>query len=881
MERNDILWDDVLGQTRKLMVQILGTFLKQDVYGPIQFPVAEFTLIYCNSIEVRVPGKWIYALCDAVLRLHHIGSTSVEETLRLSLLDLEPAIAQSFKITRCLWSAYRAHWDKIRIDGKLLTQSSVVPLLSASCMFYLPMCGPEQEFIPFLKYQLSWLFARGFEQEELPERPNWIWHTDGLLLAGSLGKVFKRQCFGRKLCFWEFRNTVLHGIKKGLPQMGDFHLAANLSKHSKRLLDAVATSEEALEQVERTTREIFPKKLLVSDWCEFDECSTLSSNACFESSRKTDGPLGLVWALNYFGWTKRSDFQELMEVVNKSKYTSYYRSTSFEDVSLYRMYYLPRMNDTISVHIPSNSFVQEELSSLRSFSYNELSETGSCGIILNRSIGHAAVKAIFEPLKVRLITAGDLLSNGLWTGLQKALWRQLQNFQQFSLTGKSIDPEDIVFVNERSFSGFNKWISGDYSAATDNMHMDVTLAMIGQIAGDLETFKVLERGLTGNYVTYDSMDYITTPSPFVMERGQLMGCVFSFVLLCIANIAMYRWAYEQRDVLNLGPSDARTKIKDLGVLVNGDDILFKGDSALIVQWENNIKDVGFEKSIGKNYVSQDFCVINSCLFDVRKIDAYAKPVVVLPRKIPYLNMGWVTGISKGGGSHSKNKDMVDVNEKDIRRIRAQVEKTEEEWYTDFYSIREDGPRINALQTRRLSTVQRFKEEIFFHNKKEIFENHLPLDKLPGGLGLSDRICTDAYANGFRKFLKRNDKSGFDQSRIVDHTEIQAIDVCPRALGPWKLAMLHAKRPTLEVLGDDYRSVTKNLAWKPNPKSTTATFDLIKKRCPVFGCLPTIVANIKTKLVEELREWDTLSSIEQVLFDGLRRLEKSYLVEVIC
>jgi hypothetical protein len=49
-------------------------------------------------------------------------------------------------------------------------------------------------------------------------------------------------------------------------------------------------------------------------------------------------------------------------------------------------------------------------------------------------------------------------------------------------------------------------------------------------------------------------------------------------------------------------------------LVNGDDILFKGDHHLIEVFKRTSRLVGFQTSQGKNYVSPDTCLINSQVY---------------------------------------------------------------------------------------------------------------------------------------------------------------------------------------------------------------------------------------------------------------------------
>jgi len=407
----------------------------------------------------------------------------------------------------------------------------------------------------------------------------------------------------------------------------------------------------------------------------------------------------------------------------------------------------------------------------------------------------------------------------------------MQSFPQLSLTGRAVELADLYSIETNScfHTQFNLWVSGDYSAATDNMKMDSTLAAIGAISGDPMTKSILIKGLSGNVVTYEAIaqDGVNVPSDFVMKRGQLMGCVFSFVFLCIVNLAVYRHSLETR-------TGQKLFIRDCPVRVNGDDILFKADTELLSLWESNIKQVGFEKSIGKNYVSEDFAIINSTLFDVKNIDNY--------RSIPYLNMGWVNGTQKGGGTMRMNRERTKTLEDDIRRIRPQMEQTKEDWFENC----ECGS--NQIE-RRLGVYNRYRSTVLAENLEEIKKYHLPTDSAVGGLGLTDELTTCPYVNGFRLFMCTNDRK-----RSV--CDIPIDNICPEILGPWKLPMLEMTKTSLNELHDEYRSSSKRRYGGAKIQ---------------FAILKGIVKRVKTTLAErymnDCRSDADRSPIDKILGEG--------------
>ena len=204
------------------------------------------------------------------------------------------------------------------------------------------------------------------------------------------------------------------------------------------------------------------------------------------------------------------------------------------------------------------------------------------------------------------------------------------------------------------------------------------------------------------------------PDDFLMSNGQLMGCVFSFIILCLINAAVYRASLERY-------TGRRFFLRNLPAKINGDDILFKTNSLHYALWCEMIEKVGFEKSVGKNYVSDQFCVINSQYFDVTRDFC----------KVPYFNLGWCTGVTKGSGGRFEEGE--DGEEKTVLGIRSKVMKTEEDWNRD--------PDFNQGLTerqieKRARKVALFKEEILRWNWDRVSETAVSTGPGPASLCLT-------------------------------------------------------------------------------------------------------------------------------------------------
>nr|WAK77871.1 MAG: hypothetical protein [Botourmiaviridae sp.] len=143
------------------------------------------------------------------------------------------------------------------------------------------------------------------------------------------------------------------------------------------------------------------------------------------------------------------------------------------------------------------------------------------------------------------------------------------------------------------------YISGDYESSTDNLHADAVLAVVETLAEELPP---RERDLfvrsfrdcaVSSTVNFQRVDY-----PVV--RGSMMGNLGSFVVLCLLN----RICYER--ALNLCGYP-----RDHPVLINGDDILFPGESGLYHSWLHSTSEVGFVINRLKTMRSPKYGDLNS------------------------------------------------------------------------------------------------------------------------------------------------------------------------------------------------------------------------------------------------------------------------------
>jgi hypothetical protein len=225
--------------------------------------------------------------------------------------------------------------------------------------------------------------------------------------------------------------------------------------------------------------------------------------------------------------------------------------------------------------------------------------------------------AVYEPFKVRVITKGDeenqlvarQFERNLGPRLRRA-WLDHEWRNPFALCGGAPIEETVGHLGKAAAANqFEAALSGDYSAATDNLLSPLSEMILDEIVRSCnippETHSTLLNTLTRHVLSWSGGD-----KPAQQVRGQLMGSPISFIILSIANAVITVSSYRKW----LG---RRASWKSLPFLVNGDDLLamhtelIPGFSKI---WEREARLVGLESSVGKTYDSDRFCVINSQLF---------------------------------------------------------------------------------------------------------------------------------------------------------------------------------------------------------------------------------------------------------------------------
>lgn len=136
------------------------------------------------------------------------------------------------------------------------------------------------------------------------------------------------------------------------------------------------------------------------------------------------------------------------------------------------------------------------------------------------------------------------------------------------------------------------FVSGDYESATDNLNLWVTRALLQEIRS---TSRHIPRAV------WDAAELSLVnrfPDGKVQARGQLMGSLLSFPLLCLTNFIAFKWAVPRKVPLR----------------INGDDIVFRCTQAEKEKWFKEIETSGLRVSKGKTLVSKNVFSLNSTFF---------------------------------------------------------------------------------------------------------------------------------------------------------------------------------------------------------------------------------------------------------------------------
>nr|UUW21024.1 MAG: putative RNA-dependent RNA polymerase [Sanya botourmia-like virus 8] len=146
--------------------------------------------------------------------------------------------------------------------------------------------------------------------------------------------------------------------------------------------------------------------------------------------------------------------------------------------------------------------------------------------------------------------------------------------------------EDFTRVDGEIF------VSGDYESATDNLNIWVSLAILSEMS---RTSTHIPRAVWDAAIQSMKNRF---PNGKVQQRGQLMGSLLSFPLLCLTNFIAFKWAIPRK----------------VPVRINGDDIVFRCRPDEKDRWFKEIRESGLAVSRGKTLVEKTVFSLNSAFF---------------------------------------------------------------------------------------------------------------------------------------------------------------------------------------------------------------------------------------------------------------------------
>jgi hypothetical protein len=255
--------------------------------------------------------------------------------------------------------------------------------------------------------------------------------------------------------------------------------------------------------------------------------------------------------------------------------------------------------------------------------------------------------ALAEPLKERVITKGPPFTQTALRCVWRYMFEGLTENRAFQLIKGPVTELYLLNVLGLNLKENEGYLSGDYEGATNNLKSWVSEVIANAVADEAKLYPVERRLFIASLTRHKLRGRAQT-------TGQLMGSVTSFPVLCLANAALSRWAYEI--------SSKRTSLlRDCPLMVNGDDLAMRCTSEGYRVWKSITQFAGLKESIGKTYFSNKFVEINSTIFgrlsSPRLFTTHNEKYELVQRympfkRIPFVNMGLLYGIKRSGGQAS-------------------------------------------------------------------------------------------------------------------------------------------------------------------------------------------------------------------------------------
>jgi len=503
-----------------------------------------------------------------------------------------------------------------------------------------------------VKYKLAAFFGFHTGQETLPQKPFSISDRPDFLIGGGAGRWLKRALKGK------LSLSLLQSIKQSKKGM---------TRPGKRELEK--TEEEFPIKMTTPPAASTKREHLVTNWNVLNECfseGTPGARVETELTRET--------VENQLRRTVDELFSEKEPLTMEERTRAFFPSTSANYINnrkqqgaigtiLEHPTLLEGLRDSGGgFSLKRHTFrtdEDEEIAPEPDTEKRGILETGDLtrrfAQFWWRLLGLATKEeplvdpvALAEALKIRVITKGPPFRQTAMRAIWKTMHSRLRSHRVFQLIGKPVSRKVLHDTLGAKLGPQQEFISGDYEAATDNLESWVSEAIAERIADRLKLGaperRLLRESLTGHIFSVNG-------TPTLQRRGQLMGSITSFPVLCVANAALCRWAMELGEERVIPLSQA-------ALLINGDDCLMKADQKTYKYWQRITSFAGLKESLGKTYRSRSWAEINSTLYEFNPEDPVREHVTIGNRTVerecpyrlvPYVNMGLYKGLQRSGG----------------------------------------------------------------------------------------------------------------------------------------------------------------------------------------------------------------------------------------
>jgi len=534
--------------------------------------------------------------------------------------------------------------------------------------------------------------------------------------------------------------------------------ALQLDQQLLRIKYDLTDRETFVDEMKKTVDEVFADVEFTQD--DRSEPFMPSTSSNFEKSLQDGGTVGLIierYGGQFDNWSKDLGIDN-METLLTMKEKHFDETSRGQKVSL--------------------SHVEVLDGKLRKM-FGKLYET----VVADALLEEPKVKPVGlkEALKIRCISKGPALTYMALKPLQKFMWKVLSKHVSARLIGQPVNADYLQEVLGKKLDDSQKYLSVDYSDATNQMYKWVSEELIVLISDKLNLSAdervLFKKGLVDHLIQMPDGTFKQ------QTRGQLMGSVVSFPLLCIVNMTILRMTKEYE-------MGRRLTCRQAGLAVNGDDGVIRTTPEGKAFWERLASFVGLKPSVGKVYYSSHFLNMNSRNFvrldrpdmevvthpsveketirvvnvdDVESVTVFSHELVLDETKtletsyekphhfrlVPFVNLGLFLGVERSVGADTNSatslntiatraKELLDVAPESIKEKLLQMyinqhldelRKVKVPWFLPSHLGGLGLPIVRGTKFEPSSGDLRV-GRLFYDTKRKVLETGVKIPSLP-------------------------------------------------------------------------------------------------------------------------------------------------------